>query len=81
MVAAAKAHGMGVMVGNMLGTSLAMAPAFTVGQFCNIVDLDGPILLSDDRAPSAIFDGGTIWCPDSLWGAPRVGAGDAVRTR
>ena len=72
MVAAAKAHGLGVMVGNMLGTSLAMAPAFIIGQFCDIVDLDGPILLRRDRTPNAIYAGGTIACPDGLWGAPRI---------
>ena len=37
------------MVGNMSGTSLAMAPAFLVGQLCSIVDLDGPVFLKNDR--------------------------------
>lgn len=69
MVKTAQSHGLGVMVGNMLGTSLAMAPAFIVGQLCNIVDLDGPILLERDRTPRATYDGGTIWCPDPLWGS------------
>src|SRR3546814_4153070 len=39
----ARILGLDVMVGNMLGTSLAMAPAWIVGQYCSIVDLDGPI--------------------------------------
>ena len=34
------------MVGNMVGTSLAMAPAFVLGQLCDVVDLDGPIFLA-----------------------------------
>ncbi len=68
MVELARARGLGVMVGNMLGTSLAMAPGFIIGQFCDVVDLDGPILLQRDRAPGAIFRDGTIWCPDEVWG-------------
>jgi len=39
------------MVGNMTGTSLAMGPAFILGQLCDVVDLDGPMLLSRDREP------------------------------
>ena len=42
---------MKVMVGNMVGTSLAMAPGFVLGQLCDIVDLDGPIFLTRDRKP------------------------------
>ncbi|OJU16195.1 MULTISPECIES: dipeptide epimerase [unclassified Sphingomonas] len=68
MVELARARGLGVMVGNMLGTSLAMAPAFIIGQFCDVVDLDGPILLQRDRPPGAIYRDGTIWCPDTVWG-------------
>lgn len=68
MVELARSRGLGVMVGNMLGTSLAMAPGFIIGQFCDVVDLDGPILLQRDRAPGAIFRDGTIWCPDEVWG-------------
>lgn len=68
MVKAIRARGMGVMVGNMLGTSLAMAPAFLVGQFCDVVDLDGPVLLREDRAPGAIYEDGMIYCPDRIWG-------------
>ena len=46
---AAKAKGMDLMVGNMGGTSLCIAPAFVVGQLCRFVDLDGPLLLKYDR--------------------------------
>ena len=47
MAAEARHLGLGVMVGNMVGTSLAMAPAFVVGQLCDIVDLDGPTFLAE----------------------------------
>ena len=46
-----KRLGMKVMVGNMTGTSLAMAAAFVLGQLCDVVDLDGPMFLSEDRTP------------------------------
>jgi L-Ala-D/L-Glu epimerase len=65
----ARALGLDVMVGNMTGTVLAMAPAFLVGQLCNIVDLDGPIFLRNDRSPGAVYEGGTIWCPPEVWGS------------
>jgi L-alanine-DL-glutamate epimerase-like enolase superfamily enzyme len=66
----AKARGLKVMVGNMGGTSLAMAPAFLIGQQCDVVDLDGPIFLKSDREPSALYTNGMIYCPESVWGAP-----------
>jgi L-Ala-D/L-Glu epimerase len=59
-----------VMVGNMIGTSLAMAPAFVLGQLCSLVDLDGPIWLANDRSPTASYEDGRIWCPPQVWGAP-----------
>ncbi|HVW68368.1 MAG TPA: dipeptide epimerase [Steroidobacteraceae bacterium] len=62
--------GLDVMVGNMVGTSLAMAPAFLVGQLCKVVDLDGPVFLSRDRTPAVRYENGTISCPPALWGAP-----------
>src|SRR5262249_8450268 len=60
--------GLGVMVGNMVGTSLAMAPAFVVGQLCDVVDLDGPIFLSRDRTPSITYAEGKIHCGGEVWG-------------
>jgi len=42
-----------------------------VGQLCDVVDLDGPISLVVDYQPSVVYEHGTIWCPDSLWGGPR----------
>ena len=65
----AKRRGLGVMVGNMVGTSLAMAPAFIVGQHCDVVDLDGPTFLREDRSPSCEYRDGAIWCSDEVWGS------------
>lgn len=67
----AREMGFKVMIGNMGGTSRAMAPAFVVGQLCDVVDLDGPLLLETDRAPSVEYREGYIWCDDSVWGGPR----------
>jgi len=67
---AAHELGMKTMVGNMIGTSLAMAPATLVGQLCSVVDLDGPIFLASDRADPADYANGSITCPPSLWGWP-----------
>jgi L-Ala-D/L-Glu epimerase len=68
MARAARELGLEVMVGNMHGTSLAMAPAFIVGQLCNVVDLDGPVSLTADRSVAAEYKDGFIFCPDQLWG-------------
>lgn len=64
----ARELGLGVMVGNMVGSSLAMAPAFIVGQLCDIVDLDGPIFLAADRKPSIEYTDGDAWCGEAIWG-------------
>jgi hypothetical protein len=56
------------MVGNMIGTSLAMAPAFLVGQLCRMVDLDGPLFLRADRLIKVSYADGFISCPTELWG-------------
>lgn len=69
MAARARALGLGVMVGNMLGTSRAMAPAYLVGQGCDVVDLDGPIFLACDRAEAVRYVNGEIHCPDCVWGS------------
>jgi len=70
VVRRARELGLGIMVGNMVGTSLAMAPSFLVGQLCNVVDLDGPVFLSRDRASPVRYEQGMITCPEQLWGAP-----------
>jgi L-alanine-DL-glutamate epimerase-like enolase superfamily enzyme len=69
---AQEAHrlGLAVMVGNMIGTSLAMAPAFVLGQLCDVVDLDGPVFLHEDRFPSVRYREGMISVPAALWGHP-----------
>ncbi|MFN3369971.1 MAG: dipeptide epimerase [Sphingomonadaceae bacterium] len=66
----ARELGLGVMVGNMVGTSLSMAPGFLVGQLCDVVDLDGPMFLAADRSPGVAYRRGRIHCPPSLWGLP-----------
>jgi L-alanine-DL-glutamate epimerase-like enolase superfamily enzyme len=64
----ARKLGFDLMVGNMGGSSLAMAPAFVVGQLCDVVDLDGPISLIDDYAPPVVYEDGSVWCAEAVWG-------------
>jgi L-Ala-D/L-Glu epimerase len=64
----ARLLGLDVMVGNMMGTSLSMAPSYLVGQLCDIVDLDGPTFLAHDRTPGVAYRGGKIHCPSEIWG-------------
>ena len=67
---AARAAGFGIMVGCMLATSLAMAPALLVAQGARFVDLDGPLLLARDREPGLDYhpDGRVAPPPRALWG-------------
>ena len=66
---AARTAGLNVMVGSMVATSLAVAPAFVVAQGADWVDLDGPLLLARDRDPPARFEDGLLYPPPSqLWG-------------
>jgi L-alanine-DL-glutamate epimerase-like enolase superfamily enzyme len=66
---AARAEGYGVMVGCMLGSSLAMAPAVLVAQGADVVDLDGPLLLAEDRPAPLRFDAQGVHPPQpQLWG-------------
>ena len=62
MVNEARRLDLNVMVGNMIGTSLAMAPAFVVAQWCDYVDLDGPIFLAQDRSPAVSYRNGSVFC-------------------
>jgi L-Ala-D/L-Glu epimerase / N-acetyl-D-glutamate racemase len=65
----ARAHGLKLMVGCMVGTSLAMAPALLLAQDADWVDLDGPLLLATDRTPGLAYAGGKILSPAAeLWG-------------
>jgi len=58
-----------VMIGNMVGTSLSMAPAFVIGQFAQFVDLDGPLLLKQDIEYGLEYSNGIVSVPSSeLWG-------------
>lgn len=67
--AAAVAQGYDVMVGCMVGSSLAMAPAVLVAQGMPYVDLDGPLLLAEDRSEPLKFDAAGVHPPTAaLWG-------------
>ncbi len=69
MAEAARTEGLKIMVGCMVGTSLAMAPAVLVAQGAEWVDLDGPLLLDRDRAPGLRYDGSMLYPPEpALWG-------------
>lgn len=67
--AQARRLGLRIMVGCMVGTSLAMAPAMLVARNAEFVDLDGPLLLAQDRTPGLRFEGTVIHPPASdVWG-------------
>jgi len=70
IVKRAEADGKKLMVGNMTGTSLSMAPSYVIGQFCEFVDIDGPLLLECDIDQGLeYFDGGRVSLPSPrLWG-------------
>ncbi|WP_299208653.1 N-acetyl-D-Glu racemase DgcA [uncultured Tateyamaria sp.] len=66
---AARAEGYGIMVGCMVGSSLAMAPATLVAQGATVTDLDGPLLLAEDRNAPLVFDDAGVHPPTAeLWG-------------
>lgn len=65
---AVRERGLKLLVSNMGGTSLSMAPAFVLAQLCDYVELDGPLLLKHDRFPSLSCRNGVIDLPHShLW--------------
>jgi L-alanine-DL-glutamate epimerase-like enolase superfamily enzyme len=68
MVRAARLFGKQLMVGNMGGSTLAMAPGFVLAQLCDVVDLDGPYGLADDPLASQIYRDGEIFVPETIWG-------------
>ena len=69
LATAAERRGLTVMVGCMVATSLAMAPAMLVAQRARVVDLDGPLLLAKDRPEGLRYDGSLIYPPEpALWG-------------
>lgn len=65
----ARKRDLGLMVGSMCGTSLAMAPSFVIGLACDLHDLDGPLLFEHDRPHGMQYSNGVVSppCPD-LWG-------------
>ena len=65
----ARARGLSLMIGCMVGTSLAMAPAMLLAHHAQYVDLDGPLLLARDREPGLRFEGSIVHPPEpGLWG-------------
>lgn len=65
----AEAKGLKIMLGCMVGTSLAMAPALYLSQYADWIDLDGPLLLQKDRTPGLIYDKSIVSPPTAeLWG-------------
>jgi L-alanine-DL-glutamate epimerase-like enolase superfamily enzyme len=69
LAGAAEQRGLAVMVGCMVATSLAMAPAMLVAQRARVVDLDGPLLLAKDRPEGLRYDGSLVYPPEpALWG-------------
>lgn len=67
--AAARARGLTIMVGCMVGTSLAMSPALLVAEGARFVDLDGPLLLAKDREPALAYPESFVEpAPPGLWG-------------
>jgi len=69
MRAKAEELGFGIFVGCMVGTSLGMAPATLVAQGASFVDLDGPLLLAEDRPHGLRYEGSTLYPSQAgLWG-------------
>ena len=69
LATAAERRGLTVMVGCMVATSLAMAPAMLVAQRARVVDLDGPLLLAEDRSHGLRYEGSVVYPAEPiLWG-------------
>lgn len=69
LVREARTRGFGVMLGCMVATSLAMAPAALLAPLADYVDLDGPLLLERDRPHGLVFEGSRLQPPArALWG-------------
>ena len=69
LAAEARAAGLEIMVGSMVATSLSMAPALILAQGAEFVDLDGPLLMAEDRSPGLRYLGSMIEPPPpDLWG-------------
>ncbi len=68
LVEEARRLGLGIMLGCMVSTSLAIAPALLLAGFASVVDLDGARLLARDREPGLDYHGDRISCTASIWG-------------
>ena len=69
LVNAAKLANMQVMLGCMVASSLAMAPIYVLASCADYIDLDGPVLVAEDRANGFYFKNGIMHKPDTLlWG-------------
>jgi L-alanine-DL-glutamate epimerase-like enolase superfamily enzyme len=69
LTAEAERRGFAIMVGSMVSTSLSVAPAMLVAQHARVIDLDGPLLLAEDRADGLRYEGSLIYPSEpALWG-------------
>ena len=64
----ARGLGLGLMVGCMTTSSLGMAPAYLIGQLCDVCDIDGPLYLERDQQPALQYDRGSVTMPPGVWG-------------
>jgi len=72
LASAIKDAGLGIMVGSMCGSSLAMAPHHVVAQLADYADIDGPLLMKNDRFGGLIYDRGIVTLPQTrFWGVPQ----------
>jgi len=68
---ATRASGKRLMTGSMGGTSLSMAPSHVIAQISEFVDIDGPLLIGDDRPGGLIYTGSMVAVPEKrFWGVP-----------
>jgi len=71
LAAAARAAGVRIMTGCMGGTSLSMAPSHVIAQLSEFVDIDGPLLIGDDRPGGLVYANGIVTLPaERFWGVP-----------
>jgi len=69
LASAIKKIDLGIMVGSMCGSSLAMAPHHVVAQLADYADIDGPLLMKNDRFGGLIYDRGMVSVPEKrFWG-------------
>jgi L-alanine-DL-glutamate epimerase-like enolase superfamily enzyme len=77
-IAAARAHGMQVMIGGMIESSVGATAAAHLSPLCDLADLDGPLLIADDPYRGVGYDGAQLQLPDAPGlGVVRLDSGDA----